>query len=86
MEQRTTVLPLVALRGLTVVPGMIMHFDLNREMSKKAIEQALNHEQKVLLVPQVDQRKKIQMKMVYIMYVQWQISGRLQSFQMILIE
>ncbi|GFI22078.1 Lon protease 1 [Lachnospiraceae bacterium] len=54
MEQRTTVLPLVALRGLTVVPGMIMHFDLNREMSKKAIEQALNHEQKVLLVPQVD--------------------------------
>ena len=54
MEQITTALPLVALRGLTVVPGMIMHFDLNRDMSKNAIEQALNHLQKVLLVPQVD--------------------------------
>lgn len=45
---------MVALRGLTVVPGMIIHFDLNREMSKKAIEQALNETQQVLLVPQID--------------------------------
>ena len=42
MEQITTVLPLVALRGLTVIPNMIIHFDLNRDMSKKAVEQALN--------------------------------------------
>lgn len=54
MEQITAALPLVALRGLTVVPNMIIHFDLNREMSKKAIEQALNASQKVLLVPQID--------------------------------
>ncbi len=54
MEQITAALPLVALRGLTVVPGMIIHFDLNREMSKKAIEQALNETQQVLLVPQID--------------------------------
>ncbi len=54
MEQITSTLPLVALRGLTVVPGMIMHFDLNRDMSKKAVEQALNTTQKVLLVPQLD--------------------------------
>lgn len=45
---------MVALRGLTVVPSMIMHFDLNRDMSKKAVEQALNTTQKVLLVPQLD--------------------------------
>lgn len=54
MEQITSTLPLVALRGLTVVPGMIMHFDLNRDMSKKAVEQALSTTQKVLLVPQLD--------------------------------
>ncbi|MCI8974349.1 MAG: endopeptidase La [Lachnospiraceae bacterium] len=54
MEQITSTLPLVALRGLTVVPSMIMHFDLNRDMSKKAVEQALNTTQKVLLVPQLD--------------------------------
>lgn len=58
MEQITTALPLVALRGLTVVPGMIMHFDLNRDMSKNAIEQALNHLQRVLLVPQVDSEEE----------------------------
>ena len=54
MKQITSTLPLVALRGLTVVPSMIMHFDLNRDMSKKAVEQALNKTQKVLLVPQID--------------------------------
>ncbi|MDE7477175.1 MAG: LON peptidase substrate-binding domain-containing protein, partial [Lachnospiraceae bacterium] len=54
MEQITAVLPLVALRGLTVIPSMIIHFDLNRDMSKKAIEQALNENQKVLLVPQIN--------------------------------
>lgn len=54
MEQTTTALPLVALRGLTVVPNMIIHFDLNRDISIKAIEQALNGKQKVLLVPQIN--------------------------------
>lgn len=52
MESRTVILPLVALRGLTIVPNMIINFDLNRDLSKRAIEQALNENQKVLLVPQ----------------------------------
>ncbi len=52
MEPRTVILPLVALRGLTIVPNMIINFDLNRDLSKRAIEQALNENQKVLLVPQ----------------------------------
>ncbi|MBO5032216.1 MAG: endopeptidase La [Lachnospiraceae bacterium] len=54
MEQITAALPLVALRGLTVVPNMIIHFDLSRDMSKRAVEQALNENQKILLVPQVN--------------------------------
>ena len=45
-------LPMVALRGLTVLPDMIIHFDLSREMSIKAVEQALNEGQKVFLVAQ----------------------------------
>lgn len=45
-------LPLVALRGLTVLPDMIIHFDLSRAMSIKAMEQALNEGQKVFLVAQ----------------------------------
>lgn len=45
-------LPMVALRGLTVLPDMIIHFDLSRSVSIKAVEQALNERQKVFLVAQ----------------------------------
>jgi ATP-dependent Lon protease len=54
IEKITDQMPLVALRGLTVVPNMIIHFDLSRDISKKAVEQALNSNQKILLVPQTD--------------------------------
>lgn len=54
MEQITATLPLVALRGLTVVPNMMIHFDLSRDLSKKAVEQALDEDQRVLLVPQIN--------------------------------
>ena len=46
MEPRTVILPLVALRGLTIVPNMIINFDLNRDLSKRAIEQALKRKSK----------------------------------------
>ena len=53
-EKKYTV-PMVALRGLTVMPNMVIHFDLSREMSIKAVEQALNEGQKVFLVAQMSQ-------------------------------
>ncbi len=45
-------MPMVALRGLTVLPDMIIHFDLSRAISVKAVEQALNENQRVFLVAQ----------------------------------
>lgn len=45
-------LPLVALRGLTVMPDMIIHFDLSRAQSIKAVEQSMLEEQKIFLVSQ----------------------------------
>lgn len=51
-------LPMVALRGLTVVPNMIIHFDLSRDMSKKAVEQSLNENQKIFLVAQRDENEE----------------------------
>jgi ATP-dependent Lon protease len=54
MEKITEQMPLVPLRGLTVVPNMIINFDLSRDISKNGIEIALNTDQKVLLVPQID--------------------------------
>ena len=51
-------LPMVALRGLTVVPDMIIHFDLSRDMSKKAVKQSLNENQKIFLVAQRDENEE----------------------------
>lgn len=51
-------LPMVVLRGLTVVPNMIIHFDLSRDMSKKAVEQSLNENQKIFLVAQRDENEE----------------------------
>ena len=45
-------LPLVALRGLTVLPEMIIYFDLSRPQSMKAVEKAMLEEQQVFLVTQ----------------------------------
>lgn len=45
-------LPTVALRGLTILPGMVIHFDLNREKSIAAVEQAMLGDQRLLVVTQ----------------------------------
>lgn len=45
-------LPLVALRGITVLPDMILHFDLNRKPSVEAIQKALENDERVFLVAQ----------------------------------
>lgn len=45
-------LPTVALRGLTILPGMVIHFDLNRNKSVEAVEQAMLGDQRLLVVTQ----------------------------------
>lgn len=52
MENEAMILPAVALRGITVMPDMIVHFDVTRERSVQAIEKAMQGEQKVFLVAQ----------------------------------
>lgn len=41
-ENKKYILPFVALRGITVVPGMAIHFDVSRKKSIRAIEEAMN--------------------------------------------
>lgn len=45
-------MPAVALRGLTILPGMIAHFDISRERSIRAVEEAMEQDQKIYLVTQ----------------------------------
>jgi len=45
-------LPVVALRGMAVLPDMVIHFDISRERSLRAVEEAMMDDQKVFLVAQ----------------------------------
>ena len=52
MEEQIINMPAVALRGLTILPGMIAHFDISRERSLRAVEEAMEQDQKIYLVTQ----------------------------------
>ena len=45
-------IPVVALRGMTILPSMITHFDISREKSVKAVETAMLRDQKLVVVTQ----------------------------------
>jgi len=47
-------MPLVALRNIVVLPGMLVHFDVNRKISIQAIEQAMKSDQMIFAVMQKD--------------------------------
>lgn len=52
MENNTRTLPMVALRNMTILPEMVVHFDVSRERSLAAIEQAMEEGQKLFLTAQ----------------------------------
>ena len=45
-------MPTVALRGMTILPGMVQHFDVSRPKSIAAVEKAMLGDQKLFLVSQ----------------------------------
>ena len=52
MEEQVIVMPTVALRGMTILPGMVQHFDVSRPKSIAAVEKAMLGDQKLFLVSQ----------------------------------
>lgn len=52
MEDKTITMPVIALRGMTVLPKMILHFDISRSKSIAAVEKAMVGDQRVCLVAQ----------------------------------
>lgn len=54
MKDSIQVMPAVALRGMTILPDMIVHFDVSRSKSKKAVERAMTTEQKLFVITQRD--------------------------------
>lgn len=47
-------MPILALRGLAVFPDQTIHFDVGRTKSIRALEAAMNQDQRLLLIPQKD--------------------------------
>ena len=56
MEDKTITMPVIALRGMTVLPKMMIHFDISRSKSIAAVEKAMIGDQKVCLVTQKKSR------------------------------
>ncbi len=52
MKDIVLTMPAVALRGMTILPGMIAHFDISREKSMTAVEQSMVADQQIFLVTQ----------------------------------
>ena len=53
MENQYISMPMVALRGMTILPEMVIHFDVSRSRSIESVQKAMqNKEQKVFLVAQ----------------------------------
>lgn len=54
MNDLIKILPAVALRGMTILPKMVVHFDVSRKKSIKAIEKAMMMDQTIFLITQKD--------------------------------
>ena len=54
IENETTRLPVVAMRGVVVFPEMVMHFDVARERSIAAVTAAYESNKKIFLTAQKD--------------------------------
>ena len=52
MDNERKSLPMVALRGMTIMPEMVVHFDVSRQRSIAAIPEAMTEEQKIFLTAQ----------------------------------
>ena len=58
MDDKILTIPAVALRGMTILPGMVAHFDISRDKSLKAVETAMKGDQKLFVVTQKEKEKE----------------------------
>ena len=56
MARKRRTLPLIPLRGITIFPFMVLHFDVGREKSIVSLDEAMLKNQEIFLVPQKDSK------------------------------
>jgi ATP-dependent Lon protease len=53
-ENKDILMPTIAIRGMVLFPKMVIHFDIARDISIKAVEEAIKRDRKIFLVAQRD--------------------------------
>lgn len=59
MDEQMKTLPVIALKGMTILPGMLVHLDVNRDITKFAIDEAMAGECMVFVTSQKDDRVEL---------------------------
>ncbi len=59
MEDQIKTLPIIALKGMTVLPGMLVHLDVNRDITKLAVDEAMAGNSMVFITGQKDERVEL---------------------------
>ena len=57
MKSEKQSLPMVALRGMTIMPEMVVHFDVSRQRSIAAIQEAMVEDQKIFMILRIQSRR-----------------------------
>ena len=57
-ENEENLMPVVALRGLVAFPHMVIDFEVGRAESRKAVDEALERDRRILLIAQRDLDKQ----------------------------
>jgi len=56
MARKRRTLPMIPLRGITIFPYMVLHFDVGREKSIASLDEAMLKNQEIFLVPQKESK------------------------------
>ncbi len=59
MDEQMKTLPMIALKGMTILPGMMVHLDVNRDITKLAIDEAMANAGMIFIVSQKDDRVEL---------------------------
>lgn len=59
MEKQIKTMPVIALKGMVILPGMFVHLDIKRDISKKAVDEAMAGEGVVFITNQNDENVEL---------------------------
>lgn len=59
MDEQMKTLPIIALKGMVILPGMLVHLDVKRDITKLAIEEAMANDSMIFITSQKDERVEL---------------------------